>query len=80
MLLVVILLGYYIWKGAVSPHWEALLLIFLLLLWLGCMGMGVGDSDLQCDDKIQRSFSNGGLWNVTMDVWHTGGLSNEHFT
>mgnify|MGYP000602288923 FL=1 len=42
MLLVVILLGYYIWKGAVSPHWEALLLIFLLLLWLGCMGMGVG--------------------------------------
>lgn len=80
MLLVVILLGYYIWKGAVSPHWEALLLIFFTFTMAWLHGDGSRDSDLQCDDKIQRSFSTGGLWNVTMDVWHTGGLSNEHFT
>ena len=40
------------------------------MAWLH--GDGSRDSDLQCDDKIQRSFSTGGLWNVTMDVWHTG--------
>lgn len=42
MLLVVILLGYYIWKGAVSPHWEALLLIFYFYYGLAAWGWESG--------------------------------------
>lgn len=80
MLLVVILLGYYIWKGGCQSSLGSTSSDFFTFTMAWLHGDGSRDSDLQCDDKIQRSFSTGGLWNVTMDVWHTGGLSNEHFT
>ena len=42
MLLVVVLLGYYVATGAVSPNWWGLLLIPVVLLQLGVLGVGVG--------------------------------------
>ena len=42
MILVVLLLGYYILCGVVSPNWSAMLLLPLILLHLGVLGMGCG--------------------------------------
>lgn len=42
MLLVLVLLGYYLATGEVSPNWWAWLLIPLALLNLGLMGLGLG--------------------------------------
>ena len=42
MILVVVLLGYYVAIGAVSPNWWGLLLIPAVLLQLGVLGLGVG--------------------------------------
>ena len=37
-----ILMGYYLVKGAVHPHYELWILLPLVLLWLGLLGMGFG--------------------------------------
>lgn len=42
MLLVLIFLAYYVVTGAVSPNWEAWLLIPVVLLHLGLLGLGCG--------------------------------------
>lgn len=42
MILVIILLVYYVIKGEVQPHWEAWLLLPIVLLNLGMMGLGIG--------------------------------------
>lgn len=42
MLLVVLLLVYFLFQGAVSPHWAAWLLIPVELVHLGILGMGCG--------------------------------------
>lgn len=42
MLMVVAFLAYYVITGAVHPHWEAWLLIPVVLLHLGLLGLGCG--------------------------------------
>lgn len=42
MLLVAAFLIYYLVKGTVAPHWEAWMLIPLMLVHLGVLGLGVG--------------------------------------
>lgn len=42
MILVLLLLGYYVAVGAVTPNWSAWLCLPLVLLHLGVMGMGFG--------------------------------------
>ena len=42
MILVLVLLGYYVIKGEVQPHWEAWALLPLVLVNLGMMGLGIG--------------------------------------
>ena len=42
MILVLAVLAYYVIKGEVQPHWEAWLLIPVVLLNLGMMGLGIG--------------------------------------
>lgn len=42
MVLVLLFLAYYVATGQVHPHWEAWLLIPLVLLHLGLMGLGCG--------------------------------------
>lgn len=42
MILVLVVLAYYVIKGEVQPHWEAWLLIPVVLLNLGMMGLGIG--------------------------------------
>lgn len=42
MIMVFVVLGYYIFTGAVSPNWGAWILIPVILLQLGMMGMGFG--------------------------------------
>lgn len=42
MILVVLLLAYYLFKGKVSPNWTAWPLILVVLLQLGLLGMGLG--------------------------------------
>ncbi len=42
MILVMIILVYYVIKGEVQPHWEAWLLVPLVLVNLGLMGLGIG--------------------------------------
>ncbi len=42
MILVIVLLAYYVIKGEIQPHWEAWLLIPLVLVNLGMMGLGIG--------------------------------------
>lgn len=42
MIMVLVILTYYIFTGEVSPHWEAWLIIPLILIHLGLMGMGFG--------------------------------------
>ena len=42
MLLVLALLFWYAWQGAVHPLWRAWIFLPLLLLQLGIMGMGIG--------------------------------------
>jgi lipopolysaccharide transport system permease protein len=41
-ILVVLVLGYYVITGAVSPHWEMIWVIPLVLIQLSLMGMGLG--------------------------------------
>jgi lipopolysaccharide transport system permease protein len=41
-LLVVLVLGYYVITGLVSPHWEVIWVIPLVLIQLSLMGMGLG--------------------------------------
>lgn len=42
MCLVVVLMVIYVAGGAVHPHWPALLLIPVVMVWLGVLGMGIG--------------------------------------
>lgn len=42
MIMVLALLAYYLIRGEVTPHWEAWLLIPVLLLHLGLLGLGFG--------------------------------------
>lgn len=42
MILVLLFLAYYVAVGAVSPHWEAWLLIPVVLVHLGLLGLGCG--------------------------------------
>ncbi len=42
MILVLVVLAYYMIKGEVQPHWEAWLLIPIVLVNLGMMGLGIG--------------------------------------
>ena len=42
MIPVALLMGYYLFKGAVQPHYELWILLPLLLVWLGVLGMGCG--------------------------------------
>lgn len=42
MLMVIVLLFYYVQTKQVSPHWESLLLLPLVLLHLGILGLGFG--------------------------------------
>ena len=42
MIMVMILLGYYVYVGAVYPNWGACLIMPLVLLHLGLLGLGVG--------------------------------------
>lgn len=42
MIMLMIFLVYYVFKGEVSPNWWAWLLIPLVLIHLGVMGMGIG--------------------------------------
>ena len=42
MILVLIFLGYYVWKGNAHPNWMAWLLIPMVLLHLGMLGLGFG--------------------------------------
>lgn len=42
MLMIMLVLAYYLIKGAVSPHWTAWILIPFVLLVLGAMGLGLG--------------------------------------
>lgn len=42
MIMVLVLLAYYLIRGEVTPHWEAWLLIPLILLHLGLLGLGFG--------------------------------------
>ncbi len=42
MLLILVFLLFYVFKGAVSPHWLSCLLIPVILLHLGIMGLGFG--------------------------------------
>lgn len=42
MVLVLIFLIYYVWRGSVNPNWWAWLVVPLVLLHLGIMGLGFG--------------------------------------
>lgn len=42
MILVLVFLGYYVFRGAVQPNWGAWLMIPVVLLHLGMLGMGCG--------------------------------------
>jgi len=42
MILVFVFLVYYLIRGEVAPHWEAWLLVPLMLVQLGVLGLGVG--------------------------------------